>query len=123
MKDMLNITIILILAYAFSNLLSVLQTAAFLSQHIQIIPSTFMLCVASITATIIACSTGTSSGTIAVLVPILVPIIFPLGIDAAFVLVAIVSGAVFGNQNSPISDSVILTSSLTEVDIMEHIKT
>lgn len=82
-----------------------------------------MLCVAFITATIIACSTGTSSGTIAVLVPILVPIIVPLGIDAAFVLVAIVSGAVFGNQNSPISDSVILTSSLTEVDIMEHIKT
>ncbi len=39
------------------------------------------------------------------------------------VLGAIVSGSVFGDQNSPISDSVILTSTTTDVDIMSHVKT
>ena len=36
---------------------------------------------------------------------------------------AVVSEAVFGDQSSPISDSVILISSVTGVDIMNHIKT
>ncbi len=67
-----------------------------------------------------ACRQG---GTAAVLVPVLTPIMVPVGIPAQFVLGVIISGAVFGDQNSPISDSVILTSSMTGVKIMDHVKT
>lgn len=123
MKNMFDLVVILVLAYAFGSLLSVLGTAGFLAQYAQLMPKTVMLAAGFLIATVIAYATGTSGGTAAVLVPTLVPVLVPLGISAPFVLGAIISGAVFGDQNSPISDSVILTSSVTGVPIMDHVRT
>ena len=123
MKNMFDLVLILVLAYAFGNLLSALGTASFLAHYAQMLPKEFLLVVGYLLATFIAYATGTSGGTAAVFVPVLVPIMVPIGIPAQFVLGMIISGAVFGDQNSPISDSVILTSSMTGVKIMEHVKT
>lgn len=123
MKNMLDLVVILVLAYAFGSLLSVLGTAGFLAQYAQRMPKAVMLAAGFLIATVIAYATGTSGGTAAVMVPVLTPVLVPLGIPAAFVLGAIISGAVFGDQNSPISDSVILTSSVTGVPIMDHVRT
>lgn len=123
MKNMLDLVVILVLAYAFGSLLSALGTAGFLAQYAQLMPKAVMLAAGFLIATIIAYATGTSGGTAAVLVPVLTPVLVPLGIPAPFVLGAIISGAVFGDQNSPISDSVILTSSVTGVPIMDHVRT
>lgn len=112
-----------VLAYAFGSLLSVLGTAGFLAQYARLMPRAVMLAAGFLIATAIAYATGTSGGTAAVLVPVLTPVLVPLGIPAAFVLGAIISGAVFGDQNSPISDSVILTASVTGVPIMDHVRT
>lgn len=123
MKNMLDLVVILVLAYAFGSLLSVLGTAGFLAQYARLMPRAVMLAAGFLIATVIAYATGTSGGTAAVLVPVLTPVLVPMGIPAAFVLGAIISGAVFGDQNSPISDSVILTSSVTGVPIMDHVRT
>ncbi len=123
MKSMFELALILVLAYAFGSLLSVLGTAAFIAQYAQLMPSGIMLAAGFLIATCIAYATGTSGGTAAVLVPVLTPVLVPMGIPAPFVLGAIISGAVFGDQNSPISDSVILTSSMTGVKIMDHVRT
>lgn len=123
MKNMLDLVVILVLAYAFGSLLSLLGTAGFLAQYARLMPRAVMLAAGFLIATVIAYATGTSGGTAAVLVPVLTPVLVPLGIPAAFVLGAIISGAVFGDQNSPISDSVILTSSVTGVPIMDHVRT
>lgn len=123
MRSMFELALILVLAYAFGSLLSVLGTAAFIAQYAQMMPSAIMLAAGFLIATCIAYATGTSGGTAAVLVPVLTPVLVPMGIPAPFVLGAIISGAVFGDQNSPISDSVILTSSMTGVKIMDHVRT
>ncbi len=123
MKNMFDLVLILVLAYAFGNLLSTLGTAAFLANYAQMMPKKIMLVVGYLTATFIAYATGTSGGTAAVLVPVWAPIMIPMGIPAQFVLGVIISGAVFGDQNSPISDSVILTASMTGVPIMDHVRT
>lgn len=123
MKNMLDLVLILVFAYAFGNLLSTLGTASFLAQYAQLLPREIMLVVGYLLATFIAYATGTSGGTAAVLVPVLVPIMVPMGIAPQFVLGMIISGAVFGDQNSPISDSVILTFSMTGVKVMDHVKT
>ncbi len=46
-----------------------------------------------------------------------------LEVNISLVLGAIVSGAVFGDQSTVISDSVIMTSSVTGVDPITHVKT
>ena len=123
MKNMFDLVLILVLAYSFGSLLSTLGTASFLAQYAQWMPKEVMLAAGYLTATVIAYATGTSGGTAAVLVPVLLPIMVPMGIPPQHVLGMIISGAVFGDQNSPISDSVILTSSMTGVPIMDHVRT
>ncbi|MDJ0868291.1 MAG: Na+/H+ antiporter NhaC family protein [Myxococcota bacterium] len=74
----------------------------------------------------IAFSTGTSWGTYAVVFPVAMPLAWALNPDPFFVHVcfgAVLGGAVFGDQCSPISDTTILSSMFTGCDLMDHVKT
>ena len=122
MKNIFPIVIILILAYAFSDIIRQLETAKYIAGFTQYIPPSIMLFVILIISAIISFSSGSSSAVIILLVPIMLPIAYSNGIELHYVIGAIVSGAVFGDQSSPISDSVILTSLVTDVDIMDHVK-
>jgi Na+/H+ antiporter NhaC len=75
---------------------------------------------------LIAFATGTSWGTYAVVFPIALPLAWALLPDAAFLQVcfgAVLGGAVFGDQCSPISDTTILSSMFTGCDLMDHVRT
>lgn len=75
---------------------------------------------------IIAFSTGTSWGTYAVVFPVAVPLIWAILPDTFFLTIcfgAVVGGAVFGDQCSPISDTTILSSLATGCDLMDHVYT
>lgn len=123
MRNMFDLVVILVLAYAFGSLISTLGTAVYLSQYAKFMPAQIMLVCGYIIASAIAYSTGSSGATAAIMTPVLVPVLFHVGISPVYSLGAIISGAVFGDLNSPISDSVILTSSMTGVPIMTHVKT
>lgn len=74
----------------------------------------------------IAFSTGTSWGTYAVVFPVALPLAFALDPDPTYVHVcfgAVLGGAVFGDQCSPISDTTILSSMFTGCDMMDHVRT
>jgi len=75
---------------------------------------------------IIAFATGTSWGTYAVVFPIGLPLAYALAPDPTYVQVcfgAILGGAVYGDQCSPISDTTILSSMFTGCDLMDHVRT
>jgi Na+/H+ antiporter NhaC len=74
----------------------------------------------------IAFATGTSWGTYAVVFPIALPLAWAVVPDPAFLQVcfgAVLGGAVFGDQCSPISDTTILSSMFTGCDLMDHVRT
>lgn len=84
-------------------------------------PSIFLL------ATLIICSltsiaTGTSWGTAGTAGIAMMGIGAGLGIPAPLTAGAVLSGAYFGDKLSPLSDSTILTASMADVDLMDHIK-
>lgn len=66
---------------------------------------------------LIAFSTGTSVGTIFVVGPVLYPIGYLVGATPALLIGAIVSGAAFGDNVSPVSDTLIAASSSQKVDL------
>lgn len=71
-------------------------------------------------------STGTSWGTYAVVFPVAMPLAYQLHPDASFLAVcfgAVLGGAVFGDQCSPISDTTILSSMFSGCDLMDHVNT
>jgi len=74
----------------------------------------------------IAFATGTSWGTYAVVFPLAMPLAWALAPEPLYVQIcfgAVLGGAVFGDQCSPISDTTILSSMFTGCDLMDHVRT
>ncbi len=75
---------------------------------------------------LIAFSTGTSWGTYAVVFPVAMPLAWSVAPDPFFITLcfgAVLGGAVFGDQCSPISDTTVLSSLATGADLMDHVYT
>lgn len=71
-------------------------------------------------------SVGSSWGTYAVVFPIALPLAYAISADPTYVTLAfaaILGGAVFGDQCSPISDTTILSSLACGADLMDHVLT
>jgi tetracycline resistance efflux pump len=81
------------------------------------VPATFA------TAALIAFATGTSWGTFAIMVPIAVPAAEALGLPLAPFLAASLSGGIFGDHASPISDTTIVASLASATDVIDHVRT
>ncbi|KXZ21931.1 antiporter [Bacillus nakamurai] len=84
-------------------------------------PNIFLL------ATLIICSimsvaTGTSWGTVGTAGIAMIAIGEGLGIPLPIVAGAVLSGAYFGDKLSPLSDSTVLASSLSKVDVLDHVR-
>jgi len=74
----------------------------------------------------IAFATGTSWGTYGVVFPLAMPLAWAVLPDPTFVEIcfgAVLGGAVFGDQCSPISDTTILSSMFTGCDLVDHVRT
>jgi Na+/H+ antiporter NhaC len=75
---------------------------------------------------IVSFSVGSSWGTYAVVFPIALPLAYAISPDPMYVTLAfgaIMGGAVFGDQCSPISDTTILSSLACGADLMDHVLT
>ena len=62
-------------------------------------------------------ATGTSLGTIIVCAPLLYPSAAPLGADPAFTIGAVLAGATFGDNISPVSDTTIASATTQGADL------
>ena len=123
MTGMFPLTMILVLAYSFSSMLSVLGTASYIASFTVYLPGSFILPASLLIAAVISYATGTSGGTVSLLVPILIPVAYASGIPLQYMIGVIISGSVVGDQSSPISDSVILSSTMTGTEIINHVRT
>jgi Na+/H+ antiporter NhaC len=75
---------------------------------------------------IIAFAIGSSWGTYAVVFPVAIPLAYALSPDPTFLLLnfgAVMGGAVFGDQCSPMSDTTILSALACGADLMDHVFT
>jgi Na+/H+ antiporter NhaC len=71
----------------------------------------------------IAFSIGSSWGTFAIMLPIAVPTALVLGLPAAPFVAASLSGGIFGDHSSPISDTTIISSMAAATDHIDHVRT
>lgn len=80
------------------------------------VPSTFVVC------SLVGISIGSGFTTISTIGLALFAVGHAMGINPALVAGAIISGAVFGDKMSPLSDSTNLASAIAGSDLFEHIK-
>lgn len=79
--------------------------------------------IAFLTCVLISTSCGTSTGSVAAVAPVLLPLAHGLGINMGLMCGAIISGAIFGDNLAPISDTTISSALTQEADISQVVRT
>uniref|UniRef100_UPI00096A4388 Na+/H+ antiporter NhaC family protein n=3 Tax=Clostridiaceae TaxID=31979 RepID=UPI00096A4388 len=127
MKGLLITGVILILAWSLSSVIKELGTASYLVGVLSdAIPAFLLPAIIFILGSIIAFATGTAYGTMGILMPLAIPLSFAINPEWNFVIVstsAVLTGAIFGDHCSPISDTTILSSTGAGCDHIEHVRT
>ncbi|WP_120945232.1 Na+/H+ antiporter NhaC family protein [Helicobacter labacensis] len=125
-KSMQGAILVLILAWAIGSLIrDDLQTGVYLASlvgHFQGVGE-WLGVVLFVISGFIAFSTGTSWGAFAIMLPIGVSMSAGLGGDLVLVIAAILSGAVYGDHASPISDTTILSATGAGCSVQSHFLT
>lgn len=124
----MNITaVILLLAWSLSGVIKELGTATYLVNILSdTLPAFLLPSIIFILGSIISFATGTSYGTMGILMPLAIPLAFALNPDPSFLIMnvgAVLTGAIFGDHCSPISDTTILSSMGSACDHIDHVKT
>ncbi len=87
------------------------------------IPGPLLAPLIFIVSAFIAFSVGSSWGTFAIMIPIAIPIATTLGLPVPLFLAAAISGAIFGDHASPISDTTVVASMASACDHIDHVRT
>ena len=118
------LALILLLALALGNVADELGTGAYVAQVTEgVLPPALFLPLVFVVSGAIAFAIGSSWGTFAIMIPIVVPAASMLGMEIAPFLAAALSGGIFGDHCSPISDTTIISSMAAATDHVDHVRT
>lgn len=122
--SLMPLAVLMMLAFAIGKMSKDLGTGLYLADlskqwlHAGLVPFVLFL-----TASFIAFSTGTSWGTFAIMLAIAVPMAQQFEHTLPLAVAAVLSGGVFGDHCSPISDTTIISSMASACDHIDHVKT
>lgn len=123
-KSMAPIASILLFAFAIGGVSSDMEVGKYLASFIgDYLPSAYLASAIFLLAAIIAFATGTSWGTFSIMLPIAVPLAVGLDAPVALAMGAVISGGVFGDHCSPISDTTIISAMASGCSVQEHTAT
>ncbi len=120
----LPVAMILLFALALGDVAGLLGTGVYVAQIAQeTIPVVLLLPLLFLVSSFIAFSIGSSWGTFAIMIPLAMQIVLSLEMPPALFLAAVLSGSVFGDHASPISDTTVVSSMAAATDHIDHVRT
>ena len=120
----LPVAMILLLALALGDVADLLGTGPYVAQLVQdAIPLLLLLPLLFLVSSFISFSIGSSWGTFAIMIPLALQIALSLELSEPLFLAAVLSGSVFGDHASPISDTTVVASMASATDHIDHVKT
>ena len=127
MKTIVLTGVILILAWSLGGVIGEIGTAQYLVSVLKdTIPAFILPALIFILGAVISFSTGTAYGTISILMPLAIPLSWAISPDMGFAVTCtsgVLTGAIFGDHCSPISDTTILSSMGTSCNHIAHVQT
>ncbi len=124
MSGMMQLSILIMFAFAIGNLCKDLGTGIYVSNELKNILSPKLVpALLFLTSCFISFSTGTSWGTFAIMLAIAVPISNQMEINSSLAIAAALGGGLFGDHCSPISDTSVVSSMASASDHIDHVKT
>ncbi len=123
-KEIVFILMILVLAWSLGSVCKALGTANYIVGLSQgTLPGWAVPVLIFVTGACISFATGSSWGTFAILMPLAIPMANALGAPVHAAIGAVLSGGLFGDHCSPISDTTLLSSMGAACDHIDHVKT
>jgi len=121
---LLPVALILLLALALGDVADALGTGPWLARVVGAhVPEVLLPSLVFGVAAFTAFSIGSSWGTFAIVIPIAVPLAMQLDLPPALLLAAALSGGIFGDHASPISDTTVVASMAAATDHIDHVRT
>ena len=127
-RAMSPIVAILIFAFAIGDVTVKMGTGPYLAAYAsQIMHPVLLPAGIFLLSAVIAFATGTSWGTFSIMMPIAITMAAGMGMENPTLLylsvAAVISGGVFGDHASPISDTTIIAAMAAGCDLIAHVKT
>ncbi len=121
---LLPVAVILLFALALGDVANLLGTGTYVAQLArEAIPLSLLLPLLFILSAFIAFSIGSSWGTFAIMIPLAMQIALSLDFNPGYFLAAVLSGSIFGDHASPISDTTVVASMASATDHIDHVRT
>lgn len=124
MAELINVPFILVAAWGLGGVTKALNVGAFMvgmvGEHLDpgLVPAIIFLFGA-----IISFATGSSWGVWSIMMPIGFPMAVAFDIPLAYAVGAVISGGMFGDQCSPVSDTTVLSSTGASCNHIVHVMT
>jgi len=124
MSRMFSIMVILVLAWSLGAIGRDLGTAQYITALAQgAFAAGYVPVIAFIVGAVISFATGSSWGTYAIMMPLMLTMADGLGAPLSVTIAGVLSGGLFGDHCSPISDTTILSSVGANCEQLEHVTT
>ncbi len=123
-RALVPMAVIMFLAFWFGGLIRDLQTGPYLAAWATgALPTVTLPAALFGLGAFISFTTGTSWGTFALMIPVAVPLAATTGLPLPLLVAASLSGGIFGDHSSPLSDTTILSSVVAETSLDDHVRT
>lgn len=123
-QKMSYILVIIVIAWGVGSVCSNLGTSSFLVESTKgILSPKLVPAFIFVIGMLISFATGTSWGTFAILLPIGINMAYSFDVSMYVTIAAVLSGGLFGDHCSPISDTTILSSTSANCNHIEHVRT
>ena len=124
MSSMLPIAATLVLAWALGSVTEALGTGVFVADLARDgIAGEYLPALVFLLAALISFATGSSWGTIVIMMPLAIPAALATAASLPIVIGAVLSGGLFGDHSSPISETTLLSSTGAGTAPLKHFTT
>ena len=123
-SGLVPVTLLLVLAFALGQVSRALDMGPYVVQLVgEGGPAWWIPVVVFVASSIVSFTLGSSWTTFAILIPVAMPLASGLEIVPSLMLGAVLSGGVFGDHASPLSDTSIISSMAAACDHVDHVNT
>jgi Na+/H+ antiporter NhaC len=121
---MVPVGLLLVLAFGIGDACQALGTGSYVAGAAEAgFSAAWIPAALFVTSGVTAFATGTSFGTWAIMIPIVVPMTGLIDLHPGLAVGAVLSGGLFGDHASPISDSTIIATMAAGADHIDHVRT
>jgi len=123
-SGLVPVTLLLVLAFAIGQVSQALEMGAYVVQLVGTEGPTWWVPVLIFGVTgFVSFTLGSSWTAFAILIPVAMPLAGELALPASLLLGAVLSGGIFGDHTSPLSDTSIISSMAAACDHVDHVNT